>query len=209
MRAKSIKNKPEINQRLPRNALLKDFVAEIDRLKVDLMAAREKNGIFMAQETLEEMRIEAELRQTELQEARKQVEIVENELRAKREEFEQCMSLLTNTSAELKTTQQTLEDRQAELVICETVLKDTRTALDEETYVCEAHASTEEELDTIARGLKSIASQSTTDAAGLLEALGMYSMRMGFARANRWYRRSQSRTLQRFLKCGIRELKEG
>ncbi len=76
MRARSIKNKPEINQRLTRNALLKDYVAEIDRLKSDLMAAREKNGIFMAQETLEEMRIEGEMRQTELDEAKKQVEIV-------------------------------------------------------------------------------------------------------------------------------------
>ncbi len=173
MRARSIKNKPEINQRLTRNALLKDYVAEIDRLKSDLMAAREKNGIFMAQETLEEMRIEGEMRQTELDEAKKQVEIVENELRSVREEFEQCMSLLMSTGEELKATKETLEEREGELATREEELKDTKTALVEEAYVREAHASTEEELDNIAHGLRTVASQSSTDVTGLLEALGM------------------------------------
>ncbi|KLO10672.1 kinesin-domain-containing protein [Schizopora paradoxa] len=172
IRANSIVNRPEINQRLPRNALLKDFIAEIDRLKSDLMAAREKNGIFMAQETLEEMRIEAELRQTELEEARKQVEIVDNELRAKREEFEHCMSLLSDANAELKSTQLTLEEREVELATLDIKLNDTRTALGEESFVRGAHAATEEELDTIAHGLRTVASQSTSDATGLLEALG-------------------------------------
>ena len=43
LRAKSIKNKPEINRHMNRNSLLKEYVAEIDRLKSDLLAIQEKN----------------------------------------------------------------------------------------------------------------------------------------------------------------------
>jgi hypothetical protein len=45
-RAKSIGNKPQVNLRTTRNALLKEYVAEIERLKADVLAAREKNGTF-------------------------------------------------------------------------------------------------------------------------------------------------------------------
>src|SRR5437763_1927728 len=74
IRAKSIRNKPEVNQRMTRNALLKEYVAEIERLKADVLAAREKNGIFFSEETWNQLTVEQELRQTECEEARKQVE---------------------------------------------------------------------------------------------------------------------------------------
>ena len=81
LRAKSIRNKPEVNQRMTRNALLKEYVAEIERLKADVLAAREKNGIFLSEERWQEMTAEQELRDTEMQEAKKQVEIVETPVR--------------------------------------------------------------------------------------------------------------------------------
>jgi hypothetical protein len=40
-RAKSIHNKPEVDQRMTRNAL-KEYVAEIERLKAEVLAARER-----------------------------------------------------------------------------------------------------------------------------------------------------------------------
>jgi len=63
-----------------RNSLLKEYVrvAEIDRLKCDLLAAREKNGIYFSEESWNRMNTKSELRQTELVEANKQVTIIEN-----------------------------------------------------------------------------------------------------------------------------------
>jgi kinesin family member 11 len=52
-RAKNIKNNPELNQKLSRKALLREYNEEIERLRKDLMAAREKNGVFLAQENYE------------------------------------------------------------------------------------------------------------------------------------------------------------
>ncbi|XP_074569890.1 kinesin-like protein KIN-5A [Curcuma longa] len=46
-RAKNIKNKPEVNQKMMKSAMIKDLYAEIDRLKQELFAAREKNGIYI------------------------------------------------------------------------------------------------------------------------------------------------------------------
>ncbi|XP_049367007.1 kinesin-like protein KIN-5D [Solanum verrucosum] len=46
-RAKNIKNKPEINQKMMKSALIKDLYSEIDRLKQEVYAAREKNGIYI------------------------------------------------------------------------------------------------------------------------------------------------------------------
>ncbi|PKA63284.1 125 kDa kinesin-related protein [Apostasia shenzhenica] len=46
-RAKNIKNKPEVNQKMMKSALIKDLYSEIDRLKQELSAAREKNGVYL------------------------------------------------------------------------------------------------------------------------------------------------------------------
>ncbi|XP_047317266.1 kinesin-like protein KIN-5D [Impatiens glandulifera] len=46
-RAKNIKNRPEINQKMMKSAVIKDLYFEIDRLKQEVYAAREKNGIYI------------------------------------------------------------------------------------------------------------------------------------------------------------------
>lgn len=43
-RAKNIQNKPEVNQKMTKKAILKEYAEEIDRLKRDLQASRDKNG---------------------------------------------------------------------------------------------------------------------------------------------------------------------
>lgn len=46
-RAKNIKNKPEVNQKMMKSTMIKDLYSEIDRLKQEVYAAREKNGIYI------------------------------------------------------------------------------------------------------------------------------------------------------------------
>ena len=79
---------------MTKNSLIKEYVAEIERLKADVLAAREKNGIFFSEETWNQISAEQELRQTELDEAKKQVAIVENQLMAVRDEFDQSIGML-------------------------------------------------------------------------------------------------------------------
>lgn len=52
-RAKNIKNNPEVNQRVTRKALLREYNEEIERLRRDLLAARTGNGIYLDKENYE------------------------------------------------------------------------------------------------------------------------------------------------------------
>uniref|UniRef100_A0A7N0SVL8 Kinesin motor domain-containing protein n=1 Tax=Kalanchoe fedtschenkoi TaxID=63787 RepID=A0A7N0SVL8_KALFE len=84
-RAKNIKNKPEVNQKMLKSAMIKDLYSEIDKLKQEVYAAREKNGVFIPRdrylqdeaekkamvEKIEQMELESEFKDkqiTELQE---------------------------------------------------------------------------------------------------------------------------------------------
>jgi len=174
LRAKSIRNKPEINQRMSRNALLKEYVAEIDRLKADLLAAREKNGIFFSEEGWNQITSEHELRKTEMMEAKKQVDIVESQLRAVREEFEQSIALLMKRDNELKDTKDRLEKTKVTLQEKESTLKKTTAALEEEEVVRKAFQESEKNLDAVATDLKATLVQSTKHIEGLHAKIGGY-----------------------------------
>lgn len=52
-RAKNIMNKPEVNQKLTKKAVLREYMEEIERLKKDLVASRDKNGIYLDLENYE------------------------------------------------------------------------------------------------------------------------------------------------------------
>ncbi|KAG5638375.1 hypothetical protein H0H81_000386 [Sphagnurus paluster] len=171
IRAKSIKNKPELNQRTTRNSLIKDYVAEIERMKADLVAAREKNGIFFSEETWNQMTAEQELKNTELEEAKKQVAIVEGQMRVVREEFDQSIGLLKIREGELKETRQKLVDAESALQEKEEELFVVKGALEEEIVVRKAHQHTELSLDQVANGLKKTVRESVKDIEGLFEKL--------------------------------------
>ncbi|KAF8636454.1 hypothetical protein AX17_003270 [Amanita inopinata Kibby_2008] len=171
LRAKSIRNKPELNQRMSRNALLKEYIAEIERLKADVLATREKNGIYFSEENWKQICNEQELQQTELAEAKKQVEIVEKELRSVREEYDQSIALLRCRESELKETREKLAETGNLLVQKEADLNNVRFALEEEVVVRKAHQETETALNVVATGLQRVAKDSLQDVSSLFAKL--------------------------------------
>jgi kinesin family protein 11 len=172
LRAKSIRNKPEVNQRMTRNALLKEYVAEIERLKADVMAAREKNGIFFSEENWNRINAEHELKVTEADESRRQIEVIEGQLKAVREEFEQSMSLLMKTDGDLKETKEKLEYAEKEVERKAGELTAVKGALEEETVVRQAHQKTEQALNGVSTQLKKVAHDSLSDLGGVFAKLG-------------------------------------
>ncbi|KAI6022678.1 kinesin motor domain-containing protein [Pisolithus marmoratus] len=171
IRAKSIRNKPELNQRMTRNSLLKEYVAEIERLKADVLAAREKNGIFFSEERWNQMTVEQEQRQTEMEEAKKQVDLLESQLRSVREEFEQSMALLMRRDGELKETKEKLRETEGELEQREGQLKQVKGALEEEMIVRQAYQVNESKLDGVACGLKQVTTECVEDVGALFDKL--------------------------------------
>jgi kinesin family protein 11 len=163
IRAKSIRNRPEVNQRMTRNALLKEYVGEIERLKADLLAAREKNGIFFAEDTWNQMNVEQELARTALEETKRQVEIIARQLKNVQEEYQESMNLLTKRDGELKEAKEELSETIHVLTTTSDDLQATKSALEEEVVVRESYQTTEATLDEIARGLKQTAQESLGD----------------------------------------------
>jgi kinesin family member 11 len=171
IRAKSIRNRPEVNQRMTRNALLKEYVAEIERLKADLLAAREKNGIFFSEDTWNEMNVEQELARTTLEETKRQVEMIARQLKNVQEEYSESMNLLTKRDGELKEAKEELSETVRVLTTTSDELQVTKGALEEEVVVRESYQTTEATLDEIARGLKHTAQESLGDLSAMFAKL--------------------------------------
>ncbi|CAJ2627591.1 unnamed protein product [Trifolium pratense] len=72
-RAKNIKNKPEANQKVSKAVLLKDLYIEIERMKEDVRAAREKNGVYISHERFAK-------EEAEKKERNEKIEQLENDL---------------------------------------------------------------------------------------------------------------------------------
>lgn len=80
-RAKSIRNKPRVNQTTSKQALIKDYVAEIERMRGDLLASRQKNGVYMTEESLQTMTEESESRRLLIEEQKLRLEVVDAQLK--------------------------------------------------------------------------------------------------------------------------------
>uniref|UniRef100_A0A8H7Y5S6 Kinesin motor domain-containing protein n=1 Tax=Psilocybe cubensis TaxID=181762 RepID=A0A8H7Y5S6_PSICU len=171
LRAKSIRNKPEVNQRMTRNSLLKDYIIEIEQLKADLLAAREKNGIYFSEETWKQRVAESELRETELIEAKKQVTIIENQMRAVRDEYDQSIALLKRREEELEETRGVLKQTENNLRQREVELAHMTEQYEKEVVVRKAHQQTEASINGVALGLKKVTEESLRDLGGAFEKL--------------------------------------
>jgi len=82
-RAKNITNRPEINQKLSKKALLKEYTEEIERLRRDLLAARERNGVYLAQENYIEMQTLIENQTKEIEEKITHIKVLKETMEAK------------------------------------------------------------------------------------------------------------------------------
>ncbi|CAK9300338.1 unnamed protein product [Gordionus sp. m RMFG-2023] len=78
-RAKNITNRPEINQKLSKKALLKEYTEELERLRKDLAATREKNGIFMAEENYLALTKDLSIKCVEIEELLEKINVISEE----------------------------------------------------------------------------------------------------------------------------------
>lgn len=172
IRAKSIRNRPELNAHLTKAGLLKEYVGDIERLKIELLAAREKNGIFIPEEQWREMHEQQAKQKSDYEEAKHRANACTVELATKKKMFDELTEKMLATTADLE------EAREAERELNELVdlvkeeLEVKRIALEEERVVSEAYENGEKRVDGIAVQLKGVAQESVSDVGGLFEKLG-------------------------------------
>ncbi|CAM0872560.1 unnamed protein product [Alopecurus aequalis] len=85
-RAKSIRNKPEVNQKICKSVMLKDLYQEMEKMKQDVIAAREQNGIYIPPEMFV-------LEEAEKKTMREKVNCLELSLEKQSKELEKYKSL--------------------------------------------------------------------------------------------------------------------
>ncbi|XVE76319.1 hypothetical protein DITRI_Ditri12bG0162400 [Diplodiscus trichospermus] len=115
-RAKNIKNRPEANQKISKAVLLKDLYLEIERMKEDVRAARDKNGVYIPHERFAQEEAEKKARMEKIEQLENDLNLSEKQADKYRElyltEQEQRLDLESN----LKECKINLEKNRKELV---------------------------------------------------------------------------------------------
>ncbi|NXM36678.1 KIF11 protein, partial [Oxyruncus cristatus] len=159
-RAKNIMNKPEVNQKLTRKALIKEYTEEIERLKRDLVAAREKSGVYISLENYEALNGKLTVQEEQIAEYVDKIGIME-------EEVKKITELFTVSKNELQRCKTDLQIKEKELEETQKDLQETKVHLAEEEYVVSVLENNEQKLHGTASKLLSTVEETTKDVSGL------------------------------------------
>ncbi|KAI2783791.1 kinesin-domain-containing protein, partial [Daldinia loculata] len=148
-RAKNIRNKPQTNQRINKETLLKEFTNEIERLRSELIVTRQRNGVYLSNENYEGMTAESESRRIRNEEQAAKIETLESNLRNKVQELLSLTSSFMGLKKDHDATKAQLEETKGVLDQTELVLEAARKSLAEEAHLRKAHQKTEEQMQMI------------------------------------------------------------
>lgn len=162
-RAKNIKNKPQVNQLMTKRALIKEYVQEIENLKTDLAATRQKNGVFLDEERYNKITEESESRRIHVEEQTRKLEVLNIRYDKAVQEHRQKLILFNKTKVELQDTKEILDRTKDTLQQTEQTLANIQQSLMEETVLRQAHEKTEGKLDVIGNTLIQTLGQAVQD----------------------------------------------
>ena len=162
-RAKNIQNKPEINQRVCKKTLLKEYSEEIERLQRDLEATRQRTGVYLDQCEYNEMFLRLE--QLETESKSKQLQ-----LSAMAEELEKKKTICDELAAQAKIVEDTLNERtevknsqDEKLLQVKVETSQVATELKEKDHLMLCHVETQERLSVQAGTLHQAALSSSAN----------------------------------------------
>ncbi|KAM3958876.1 kinesin-like protein at 61F [Aphomia sociella] len=166
-RAKNIQNKPEVNQKMTKKAILKEYAEEIDRLKRDLQAARDKSGVYLANETFAEMTLKQEEQKKEIQELLLKKKAMEDERDRMLCVFADLNQQLEQRDNELSDTRNKLDHTKVELANTNNKLQASQLQTEEQRHLVRAQAAAERTLRAQADALLAAADRAAADAHAL------------------------------------------
>lgn len=150
-----------------KKTLLREFTAEIEKLKSELIATRQRNGVYLTNENYEEITGESESRRILSEEQKAKIETMEANLRNKVQELFSLTSNFNILKKDNEGTRLLLDETKGVLEKTEIVLADTKQNLAEETTLRRAHQTTEEQLSNIGGELIATLEKTVSDVGGL------------------------------------------
>lgn len=166
-RAKNIRNKPQIKTIMSKKTLLREFTAEIEKLRGELLTTRQRNGVYLSNEAYEELTVQNESRRILSEEQSAKIETMETNLRNKVQELFDLTSSFMGLKKENESTKVQLDDTKEVLDQTELVLTTTRKALADEAQLRKAHQDTEEKLAVLGSELIGTLDRTVKDVSGL------------------------------------------
>ncbi|KAI9802748.1 MAG: hypothetical protein M1825_002770 [Sarcosagium campestre] len=155
-RAKNIRNKPQVNATMSKKTLLREFTAEIQQLKSELVATRLRNGVYLANDAYEALVAESESRRILCEDQRAKIGMMEVNARAKGEELFSLAGRFSALKRDNDAARAALDEK-------ELALSATKDRLAEQSLLRERHSETENELSEIGARLVATLKESVTD----------------------------------------------
>lgn len=121
-RAKHIRNRPEVNQRMTKRMVMRELTSEIEKLKLELQTTREKNGVYIPYQRFVEMETKLQQQDNDVSEATE--EITRLKTAALEDEKEK-----TNLRMQLRTAKSELETITGRLTMVEEQLAESQQAV--------------------------------------------------------------------------------
>ncbi|XBH91305.1 hypothetical protein VPH35_082730 [Triticum aestivum] len=142
-RAKNIKNKPEVNQKMMKSALIKDLYFEMDRLKQELYAAREKNGIYIPGEQYLANEAEKKAMSEKLDRLELCLESKDKQLDELQGLYDSQKVLSADLSDKLQTLQKRMQETECAIAVLEDKYMQANNTVKEKEYLIENLLKTE------------------------------------------------------------------
>ncbi|CAK9805757.1 Kinesin-like protein Klp61F [Anthophora quadrimaculata] len=162
-RAKNITNRPEVNQKFSKKALLQEYIEEIERLKKDLQATRERNGIYLTPRSYHEIQSLIECQSKEIEEKMNHIKALEESMNLKEQIFSELKSRNCDQENELLNVKNKLETTVNALMSVSSNLVISQQEKEEQKHLVEKHASTEKVLLTQVQTVLKVADTATAD----------------------------------------------
>ncbi|XP_033187905.2 kinesin-like protein Klp61F [Bombus vancouverensis nearcticus] len=162
-RAKNITNRPEVNQKFSKKALLQEYIEEIERLKKDLIACRERNGIYLTPDSYNEMQSLIEFQSKEIEEKLNHIKALEECMNSKERIFNELKSITSKQANELLSTKNELKSTVNALMSTSTRLAISEREKEEQKFLVEKHANTENILLSQVQTVLDVADTATSD----------------------------------------------
>ncbi|KZF24209.1 kinesin-like protein-like protein bimC [Xylona heveae TC161] len=207
-RAKNIRNKPQLNQLVSKKTLLRDFTVEIEKLKSELIATRQRNGVYLTNEHYEGLTVESESRRILCEEQKAKIETMEASLRNKVQELFSLVNTMSSLKKNHEEVKIILGETKTVLEETQTVLANTRQELTDETIVSAAHEKTERQLRAIGSELLTTLGQAVTDNDGLHAKLRRRSELHNLLRADWQSSQAQVTDITHLLEMRLRQFQD-
>ncbi|CAL5389232.1 unnamed protein product [Camellia sinensis] len=166
-RAKHIRNKPEVNQKMMKSTLIKDLYGEIERLKAEVYAAREKNGVYIPKERYYQEESEKKAMADQIEQMEVTIETHQKQLEELQDKFDDQVKKCSDIDNKLDATQKNLNQTSKSLASTEEELRRCQYALKECDFIISEQKKAENALAHQASVLRSDLEKSLQDNASL------------------------------------------